>query len=69
MPAENGYKMQMKKFEIQSRLSNVLSKFGTMYQGTLNKKPTPTSKVPHIRINVRRNTVLLFDLPPWSKFL
>jgi hypothetical protein len=47
----------------------MLSRCGTIYQGTLNKKPTPMSSDPHIIMKMRRKTVLLFDLPPRRRFL
>jgi hypothetical protein len=34
----------------------------------LNRKPTPISKNPHIKMKTRRKTVPIFDLPPRKRF-
>src|SRR5512139_1946460 len=34
----------------------------------LNRKPTPTSKSPHIKMKTKRKTVLAFDRPPRKRF-
>jgi hypothetical protein len=49
--------------------SNILSKVGTMYHGTLSMIPTPRSSDPHTKIRINRKTVRPLDRPPRNKFL
>ncbi len=48
--------------------SNISSKFGTMYHGMLNRKPTPRISKPHIRMKTSRSVVFTFDRPPVTTF-
>ena len=64
MPVEKGYTRLNSSVDIWFAARSVFSKFGTIYHGMLNKKPTPIISKLHIRINMSLNDVFTFDLPP-----